>query len=157
MMSLLLGYDRSLSKYLALFLLVGAVCMSGFARAEELTLDTVQSWLQENGTKLRDDDLKQVASVTSLVYSAKPPHQYVASDIIAPAAAARRVLSEHQEIDGQPNPLYGNPQKTHTNQIPRKVSLTPSKRPYTNQVLVPRKVPLQPSKRPYTKQVPRKV
>ena len=66
MMSLLLGYDRSLSKYLALFLLVGAVCMSGFARAEELTLDTVQSWLQENGTKLRDDDLKQVASVTEL-------------------------------------------------------------------------------------------
>ncbi|MCH1441507.1 MAG: hypothetical protein L7W43_17715, partial [Rubripirellula sp.] len=65
-MSPLPRYDRSLLKHLALFLLVGAVCVSGFARAEELTLDTVQSWLQENRTNVRDDDLKQVAAISGL-------------------------------------------------------------------------------------------
>ena len=65
-MSLILGYDRLLLTPLALLLVVSAVCVSACARAEDLTLGTVQSWLQENGAKLRDDDLKQVASVREL-------------------------------------------------------------------------------------------
>ena len=42
MMSLILGYDRLLLTPLALLLVVSAVCVSASARAEDLTLGTVQ-------------------------------------------------------------------------------------------------------------------
>ena len=61
-MLLRIVYKRWLLKQLALFLVLGAVS----ACAEELTLDTVNSWLQEKGTKVRDEDLREVASVTEL-------------------------------------------------------------------------------------------
>ena len=61
-MSLLLGYDRFLLKQLALFLLVGVVCLSGSAGAEELTLGTVQSWLQENGAKFTTEKGGRITS-----------------------------------------------------------------------------------------------
>ena len=65
-MSVPVGYNRLLLKYFSLFLIVGAVCLSMSAQAEELTVDTVQAWLKENGAKIRDDDLTQVASVSDL-------------------------------------------------------------------------------------------
>ena len=65
-MSVPVGYNRLLLKHFSLFLIVGAVCVSVSAQAEELTVDTVQAWLKENGAKIRDDDLTQVASVSDL-------------------------------------------------------------------------------------------
>ena len=66
MISVPVGYNRLLLKHFSLFLIVGAVCVSVSAQAEELTVDTVQAWLKENGAKIRDDDLTQVASVSDL-------------------------------------------------------------------------------------------
>ena len=60
-----LCHDRCLFKLLTLWLVVGAVVLP-LAKAEELALDTVGLWLQENETKIRDDDLKLVASVADL-------------------------------------------------------------------------------------------